>query len=167
VGQLVSTEGVVTALYTGSINRFTLSDGIGAGSGLWVQGSDAVAVGDQVTVEGAVANSNGLLRIEVTTVRVNTSNNALPAAVTLSTGALLSADYVGVLVQAVGSCDNADLGYGEWSIDDGTGSLRVDDLGFDFAAQVVDETYQVTAPLFYSYSNYKLVPRSAADVVAQ
>ena len=43
----------------------------------------------------------------------------------------------------------------------------VDDLGFDFAAQVVGETYQVTAPLFYSYSNYKLVPRSAADVVAQ
>ena len=62
---------------------------------------------------------------------------------------------------------NNTLGYGEWSIDDGTGSLRIDDLGYDFGSQTVGVSYQVTAPLFYSYSNYKLVPRSADDVVAQ
>jgi hypothetical protein len=167
VGQTVSTQGVVTGVYSGSTDRFTISDGTGAGSGLWIQGSDAVAVGDQVTVEGAVSDSNGLLKIEVSSVTVNSSGNAVPDALVLGTGALLSNDYVGVLVQTIGTCDNADLGYGEWSIDDGSGALRVDDLAYDFAAQAVGTSYQITAPLFYSYSNYKLVPRSAEDVVVQ
>ena len=157
----------MTGVYSGSTDRFTISDGTGAGSGLWVQGSDAVTVGDQVTVEGAVSDSNGLLKIEVSSVTVNSSGNALPEALVLGTGQLLSNDYVGVLVQTTGACDNADLGYGEWSIDDGSGALRVDDLAYDFAIQAVATTYQITAPLFYSYSNYKLVPRSADDVVVQ
>ncbi|MBT6432259.1 MAG: hypothetical protein HOK28_04155 [Deltaproteobacteria bacterium] len=167
VGQIVSTQGVVTGVYSGSTDRFSISDGTGASTGLWIQGSDAVSVGDQVTVEGSVADSNGLLRVEAVSVQINSSNNGLPAALTLGTGAVLSPEYVGVLVQVVGSCDESDLGYGEWSIDDGTGSLRVDDLGFDYSIQAVGSTYQITAPLFYSYSNYKLVPRSAADVVSQ
>jgi len=167
VGEAVTTEAVVTGVYSGSTNRFSVSDGTGAGSGLWVQGSDAVAVGEQVTIVGTVSDSNGLLKIELTTVRVNSSGNALPEPLVLGTGALLSDDYVGVLVQTSGSCDNADLGYGEWSIDDGSGALRIDDLGYDFAAQAVGISYQVTAPLFYSYSNYKLVPRSVDDVSVQ
>ncbi len=167
VGQTVSTQGIVTGVYSGSTDRFAISDGTGAGSGLWVQGSDAVIVGDQVTVEGVVSDSNGLLKIEVSSVTVNSSGNTLPDALVLGTGALLSGDYVGVLVQTTGTCDNADLGYGEWSIDDGTGALRVDDLAYDFADQAVGITYQITAPLFYSYSNYKLVPRAAEDVVTQ
>ena len=105
--------------------------------------------------------------IAVSSVAIESSGNALPEPLVLGTGALLTSDYVGVLVQTSGPCDNADLGYGEWSIDDGTGSLRIDDLGYDFGSQTVGVSYQVTAPLFYSYSNYKLVPRSADDVVAQ
>ena len=168
---MVSTQGVVTGVYSGSTDRFTISDGEGAGSGLWVQGSDAVAVGDLVTVEGSVSDTNGLLRIDVSSVRVDSSGNALPQPLVLGTGALLSSDYVGVLVRTSGNCDqvNADEpnDYGEWSIDDGTGSLRIDDLGFDFGGQTLGLSYEITAPLFYSYSNYKLVPRSAEDVVAQ
>ena len=173
VGQLVSTQGVVTGVYSGSTDRFSISDGTGAASGLWIVGSDAVSLGDLVTVEGTVSNSNGLLRIEVSSVRLDSSGNALPEPVVLGTGALLSNDYVGVLVRTAGTCDqvNADAAsgndYGEWSLDDGTGSIRVDDLGYDFALQMLGVSYQVTAPLFYSYSNYKLVPRSEADIEAQ
>ena len=158
---------MVTGVYSGSTDRFTISDGTGASSGLWIEGSDAVTLGDQVTVEGTVSDSNGLLKIAVSSVAIESSGNALPEPLVLGTGALLTSDYVGVLVQTSGACDNADLGYGEWSIDDGTGSLRIDDLGYDFGSQTVGVSYQVTAPLFYSYSNYKLVPRSADDVVAQ
>lgn len=171
VGQLVSTQGVVTGVYSGSTNRFSISDGTGAASGLWIVGSDAVSLGDLVTVEGTVSDSNGLLRIEVSSVRLDSSDNALPEPVVLGTGALLSNDYVGVLVRTTGTCDqvNADepSDYGEWSLDDGTGSIRVDDLGYEFASQILGVSYQVTAPLFYSYSNYKLVPRSADDFVTQ
>ena len=153
--------------------RTVLRASTGAGSGLWVQGSDAVSLGDLVTVEGSVSNTNGLLRVELSSVQIESSGNPLPEPVVVATGTLLGDDYVGVLVQTTGTCDqvNADAAsgndYGEWSIDDGTGSLRIDDLGYGFSAQTLGVTYQVTAPLFYSYSNYKLVPRSADDVVAQ
>jgi hypothetical protein len=64
--------------------------------------------------------------------------------------------------------DNADLGNGEWSMTDGTNSMRVDDLWdyyfFPESGQVLAE---VVGVLDYSFSNFKLQPRLARDVVEE
>ena len=129
VGEVVSTQGVVTGVYSGSTNRFTISDGTGAGSGLWIQGSDAVSLGDLVTVEGSVSNTNGLLRIELSSVQIDSSGNPLPEPVVVATGTLLGDDYVGVLVQTTGTCDqvNADAASGNDYGDVTTTTRRDDD----------------------------------------
>ncbi|HEY8375588.1 MAG TPA: hypothetical protein VIK91_03825 [Nannocystis sp.] len=75
--------------------------------------------------------------------------------------------YEGVLVRVedvtvATAADN----FGEWTIDAG---LHVDDLFFaaaDWPKPNPGDTFSsITAPLHYSFENYKLVPRTAADLV--
>ena len=62
--------------------------------------------------------------------------------------------------------DNADLGNGEWSVTDGTNSVHVDDIWdyyyFPESGQVLAG---VAGVMTYTYSNTKLEPRLARDVV--
>ena len=100
-GLTVTTSGIVTLLRTGS------NAGAGAASGFFMQEPDAsadadpntsegifvftssvptVAVGDAVTVTGTAVEFNGLTEISpVTNVTVNSTGNALPTPVTLTT----------------------------------------------------------------------------------
>ena len=94
--------------------------------------------------------------------------NDLPAAEVLGTAAADMEEWEGVLVQSTGSVSSPDLGNGEWGIDDGSGELRVDDRGWDHQATgevVINAQFQVTAPLHYSFGNYKLIPRGEGDVL--
>ena len=59
---------------------------------------------------------------------------------------------------------NADLGFGEWSLDDGSGPAMVDDQMYA-TSPVVGGNYTVTGPLNYSFSNYKVEPRDAEDFI--
>ncbi|RKY56300.1 MAG: hypothetical protein DRP89_01625, partial [Candidatus Neomarinimicrobiota bacterium] len=54
--------------------------------------------------------------------------------------------------------------YGEWTINDGTGSIRIDDLGYLYEP-VLAKTYEVTGPLYFSFYNFKIEPRDADDIV--
>ncbi|HEX8339068.1 MAG TPA: lamin tail domain-containing protein, partial [Pyrinomonadaceae bacterium] len=100
-GQTVTTSGVVTLLKTGS------NAGAGAASGFFLQAPDAgadadpntsegifvftssvptVAVGDAINVTGTVVEFNGMTEISpVSSVSVNSTGNALPTPVTLTT----------------------------------------------------------------------------------
>ena len=103
-GQTVSTSGIVTLLKTGA------NTGGGAANSFFIQTPDAgadadpntsqgllvftstvptVAVGDSVTVVGTVVEFNGMTEISpVTSVSVNSTGNALPTPVTLTTADL-------------------------------------------------------------------------------
>jgi DNA/RNA endonuclease YhcR with UshA esterase domain len=62
--------------------------------------------------------------------------------------------------------DNADLGNGEWSITDGTNSLRVDDIwDYYYFPESGQALAGVAGVMTYTYSNAKLEPRLARDVV--
>ena len=63
-----------------------------------------------------------------------------------------------------GNCDNNNLGNGEWSIDDGSGVARINDLMYNYSAMTGTD-YTVTGVLFYSFQNFKLEPRDANDVM--
>jgi hypothetical protein len=91
------------------------------------------------------------------------SGNDLFTSVELATGGFEEA-FESVLVTAEGECDNNDLGYGEWSIDDGSGPGRVDDKMYSYVP-VIGNTYAVEGPLDYAFGDFKIQPRDENDVV--
>ncbi|WP_306641918.1 lamin tail domain-containing protein [Sanyastnella coralliicola] len=162
-GTTVETNGIVTGVYA---SLYTVQDGTGANSGIWVEGT-GVALGDDVTVVGDVAESFDLTIIQNALVTINTSGNALPAAELLSTLAINDEQWEGVLVETTGLVDNGDLGFGEWSIDDASGPVRIDDVnGVAVTPTVVGDQYTVIGPLYYSFGAYKIAPRdNATDIL--
>ncbi|MEO0404508.1 MAG: lamin tail domain-containing protein, partial [Bacteroidota bacterium] len=148
-GETVVTNGVVTGVYAAS-NLFTIQDGSGAFSGIWVSGS-GVVIGDEVDVTGQVVESFDLTLIQSTMVSILTSGNALPAAEILTTVGINAEDWEGVLVSVLGNVDNGDVGFGEWSVNDGSGSALVDDLAYLFTPAPDGISFNVVGPLYYSF----------------
>ncbi|GEM_PF-2404071 len=165
-GQTVTTFGIVTGVYS---NGFFLEDQAGgAWSGLWVylNGADTLyEIGDSLIVEGGVTEYHGLTELSPDTIFLIKKNTTLPVPVVVNTGAANDESYEGVLLRVIGAtCTNPDLGYGEWEVNDGSGALRVDDMGVAYTPDS-GAMYNITAPLYYSYGNYKLEPRDSADIV--
>ncbi|MEA1874712.1 MAG: T9SS type A sorting domain-containing protein [Bacteroidota bacterium] len=162
VTEYVETTGIVTGVYDG---EFTMQNGTGEWSGIWVAGS-GVAMGDDVTVTGTVSENDNLTKILADNITVNTSGNALPAATVITTIEVSDEAYEGVLVEASGACTNADLGFGEWSFDDGSGDAVVDDYGLASPyVPTLTSNYTVTSPVIFSYGAFKLAVRQLSDIV--
>ncbi|WP_457565773.1 DUF5689 domain-containing protein, partial [Caldithrix abyssi] len=165
LGQVVTVEGVVTAV---SSRSFWIQDADSAWSGVNVFDADAVSqvqLGDRVRLTGVVDEYFGKTEIkDLSAFTILSQNEPLPNPISLPTGQVPQEKYEGVLVTVNNAtCTNPDLGYGEWEVDDGSGPCRVDDLIFQFAPEQ-GKMYIVTGVVEYSYSNYKIEPRSEADV---
>lgn len=52
--------------------------------------------------------------------------------------------------------------YGEFAV---TGNLRIDDMGVKWKAHLGDEFASITGPLYYGFGNFKIEPRTDADLV--
>jgi hypothetical protein len=161
-GDFLTTNGIVTAVYPAS-NLFTIQDGTGAFSGLWVEGS-SVAVGDDVTVSGMIIEWFSLTLLTNTTITVNSSGNALPAAELLTTLGANAEEWEGVLVSVTGDVVNGDLGNGEYSLNDASGEIRGDDLAYLATPLTPGDTYTMTGPVYYSFNTFKVEPRDAGDL---
>ena len=162
--QVVNTSGIVTGVF-GSL--VSVQDGSGAYSGIWMYGSEiSVQVGNEVIVNATVVENNGLTQLTSPSVEIISEVNDLPAAEVLTSGEISVEQWEGVLVRTSGVVDNEDLGSGEWSLDDESGSVLIDDLGYDaIGASLVSlgATFDVVGPLDYN-DNFKIQPRDAADI---
>ena len=163
---VVVTRGIVTGVYGGSVS---IQDGQGAYSGMWLFSPDVpVQVGDEIEVTGAVTEYFGKTQIANPTTTIIGVENELPSPEVLTTAEAGTEPWEGVLVRVNGAVTNDDEGNGEWSLSDGSGDLRVDDAGFDAidaGLVAAGNTLQVTGALDYSWSNYKVQPRTVADVL--
>ncbi len=161
-GQMITTSGIVTATFGPG---FFIQDGAGEWNGIYVYTSQAVSVGDDVTLTGEVAEYYDLTEIKnVSNITVNSSANPLPEPYLSGTWDVNDESLEGVLVRIESAiCTNPDLGYGEWELDDGSGPCRVDDLGIVYQAEL-GITYAVTGPLYYSFEDYKILPRDESDI---
>lgn len=165
-GDNVITHGVVTASYA---QYFTMQDGSGPWNGVWVRSTAAPALGDSMTVRGFVSESLtppelGNTLVVCTSIESTSPGAAVPAALVLSTAAAPVEGYEGVLVRVEGAdCTNADIGDGQWEVDDGSGPCRADDLGYAYAP-TLGTTYDITGPLMYADASFKIEPRDASDV---
>ena len=134
---------------------------------MWLYAPDVpVMVGDAIEATGAVVEYFGKTQIANPAVFITSQGNDLPAPEMLSTLDANAEAWEGVLIQVTGSVTNADLGYGEWALSDGSGDLAVDDAGYDaIDAGVVaaDNQLQVTGALDYSFGAFKVQLRDAMD----
>jgi predicted extracellular nuclease/plastocyanin len=165
-GVAVLTSGVVTGVYGG---RATIQDGTGAYSGIWIDGSNvALQVGDAVDVSATVAENFGLTQLTSPSVTINSQGNALPASEVLSTSAVSDEQWEGVLVQTSGVVESDALGNNEWSVNDASGAVVLDDAGFNAIAAgltTVGASVQVSGSVDYSFSEFKIQPRDVNDVL--
>jgi len=165
-GQSVTTTGIVTAV---APQGYFIQDGTALRSGIYIYDQDnSPAIGEEVTLTGTVDEYFELTEIvNVSSFTTNSSNNTLPDPTLLSTGDASNEDYEGMLVTVQNAtCSNTDIGFGEWQVNDGSGSLAVDDLIYLFSPDL-NIDYGVTGILTYSFSAYKIEPRSINDVEIQ
>lgn len=166
-GEVVKIRGIVTAAFENGF--FVQGDGEAAWNGIYVylpSGDSLPEVGDLVVVDGLVKEYYGLTELVEATYSRASSKNDLPEPVILSTAEISSEKWEGVLAQVndVRVVD-ADLGYGEWSIDDGTGSARVDDRGtYSFKPETGDTLPHVRGVVDFSHGFFKIQPRADEDL---
>ncbi len=178
LGQVVSVTGIVTVgggeFYSSSQEYAVIQDAGGAEwSGLILFDSDIAAFvrGDSVTVTGTVQEYYGLTEISyITMAQVHSGGHALPSPQTLSTGALSTSavpeEWEGVLVMIQDLTVVSDsLGFGEWSVTDGSGTCRIDDLGeYTYEPAVGGLIQSITGVCWYSFDDFKVEPRDDADI---
>ncbi|RKY35688.1 MAG: hypothetical protein DRP73_04510 [Candidatus Omnitrophota bacterium] len=171
VGDIVVTRGVVTGVMTNtSVNGFFLQEKPAEPwSGIFVYtyyDIPDVQRGDSIWITAEVAEYYGLTELKnIVEIVVISYNVPLPDPILVPTGEASQEKYEGVLLMVNDAiCTDDSLGYGEWMVVDGSGPLRVDDLGFSFHP-TLNNPYRVTGPLYYSYGDYKLEPRDAGDIV--
>lgn len=167
IEQIVTVQAIVTA--TGEYGYF-VQDGEGPWNGVFVYDQlYTPSVGDNVIIQAEVAeyfDNTELLNLSY--FETVSSGNDLPAASQQPTGFIgaTGEPYEGCLVRIYNAqCTTPDAEYGEAFFDDGSGECKVNDLLYiPEPAWVQDEYYTITGPLNYSYEEYKIEPRSAADV---
>ena len=166
VGQVVTTQGIVTAVL---YNGYWVEDAAGGPwSGLWVYNSSAPSLGDLVRLTGDVVEYSGLTELtNLSEYAVVTSGNPLPNPVVLSTAAVSDEQYESVLVRVENvTVTNPDLGYGEWSVSDGSGDVVIDDKGsYTYVPAGGDTLTAIIGPLDYGYGAFKIQPRDDNDIV--
>ena len=168
VGNVVSTYGIVTGVigFGADVDRFFIQDGNGPWNGIYVyDNTHTVALGDSVMVTGTVSEYFGLTELSsVTNVTIINSGNAQPTPVVINTGDAAQEQYECVLVQVTDAlCNNADAGFGQFIVNDGSGDRLIDDQIYQHTA-TLNDVYAITGVTFLSFGEVKIYPRIAADI---
>ncbi|MFB6252381.1 MAG: 5'-nucleotidase C-terminal domain-containing protein [Halobellus sp.] len=171
-GTNVTTSGTVTAVAN---EGYYIQNGTGAYSGVYVYtGSQpSVTPGDVVEVSAPVTEYYNLTELDASAGGASTTvtgTTAPPTPVTLDTGSVGQERYEGVLVTVPSATVTQPPGqYGEWAVDDGSGSIAVDDVTTG-ASATPNETgatvESLTGPVFYSFGTFKLQPTSIGRITS-
>jgi predicted extracellular nuclease/endonuclease I len=173
-GQEVIVEGIVTANNYAGSRYFISSPEGGAWNGIYVYDSNNnPELGDMVSFRATVDEYWGWTELKtVTDFQVLSQGNTLPQPTVITTAELASNEaYEGVLVTIENVTVTATVAeniYGEWYVTDGSGYAQIDDncYALDPAALLGDTFTSITGVVDYSFSNFGLNPRDAADIVA-
>lgn len=159
----VLTGGIVTAIHS---TGFFVQSGTGPWSGIFVFTTTAApSRGDSVTFSATVEEYFGMTQLKNVSnfTGVNSGNTVLPTVVTTAQAG--SEAYEGVLVKVeFATCSNASAGFGEWTVSNSPTSINIDDMIFAFTP-TQGAAYDITGPVYYSFSTYKILPRDANDIV--
>ena len=169
--QVVTTSGVVTGNYG---DFYFLQHGAGQWNGLYVyDGGRNPQVGDSIVLTGTITEYYELTELKSITAYTLVERNKtlpLPALVTTATiasGSATAEAYEGVLVTVQNAtCTSESIGYGMWTVDDGSGECVVHNSFIYEYAPELNAMYNITGPLNYDFSEFKIEIRSSNDVSA-
>jgi hypothetical protein len=164
LGNNVTTIGVVIGIRP---NGFYIQDDPGAWNGIMIfTTSYTVALGEEVMVSGQVAEFNNCTQIQnLTALTVLNTGVALPAVTVISTQDVNTEPYEGVLIRVQNAtCTNANAGFGMFEVNDGSGAALVDDDMYNYGSQAINDVFNITGIGHFSFSEFKILPRNAADV---
>ena len=163
MGQQINTGGIVT--YVRADNTYYLQSGEGEWSGIYVYDTlSNVTEGDSITISCEVDEYFNLTELKnVNNLVIVSSGNTFSSNLVSSLQAA-SEEYEGCLVTVnTATCTNDNAGFGEWIINDGSGPCNVDDFFFPFTP-TLNNIYNVTGLIDYSFSNFKILPRDIDDI---
>jgi hypothetical protein len=175
VGETVVTSGIVHAVkYDGT---FWIQEAEAEWSGVYVFESGlGVSVGDEVQVEGVVAEYSGLTEIgSVSDHTILTTGNALFNPLDIVTTTLSAEDscaypgepYEGVLVRVTDvQCTALGL-YGQWYVNENAKAeaCEVDDDLYNLYTPVVGQNFDyIIGMVDYSYGQFEILPRDEFDI---
>jgi hypothetical protein len=164
VGTTVTTSGIVTGIRPG--DGYFIQDGSGPWNGIYVYATTNVPnPGDLVRITANVSEYFGMTQLStISSVEVLSTGNPLPDFTIITSAQVNTEAYEAVLVRVENAvCTNANAGFGMWEINNGTGPAKVDDDIFSFTP-TLGTAYNVHGPVFYSFSEFKILPRFSADV---
>ncbi len=176
-GQTVTISGIVTAEpYAYDNKYFFVQDKNEPWSGICVYAGAPddllISEGDSVTITGTVQEAYGLTRLSNPTSIVIEKEGAFgikPIDVTanmINTGSPTAESFESVLVRVKNvNVANPDEGFGEWSVSDETGTVMIDNGDYYFWPEEYVDIISITGPLNYDYSNFKIAPRLAYDII--
>ena len=123
-----------------------------------------LAEGDSVIFEAEVVEYYELTELkDLVNLQVISSGNIIVPNF-CNTAAAGSEEFEGCFVEVSNAiCNNDNAGFGEWIVNDGSGDLIIDDLFYAFTP-VLNQSYNVTGVVTFSYGNFKLLPRNGSDV---
>ncbi|MGY6562254.1 MAG: T9SS type A sorting domain-containing protein [Luteibaculaceae bacterium] len=171
-GQQVITQGVVTAVVPNPTNPtanggFYIQDAPGAWNGIYVfNPNHTLSVGNEVVVTATVEERFGNTQLAfVSNIEVLEENVALPASTVITTlQASTEEQWEGVLVTVLNAeCVNASAPNGLWFVNDGSGVLQIGN-SMHVATRQNQVFYNITGPILYEFSNFRLHPRGATDI---
>ena len=163
MGQQVNTGGIVN--YVRMDGSYYLKSGDGPWSGIYVYDTlSTVLKGDSITLTASVDEYYELTELKnISNLSIISSGNTFSSNVVSSLQAA-SEEYEGCLVTInTATCTNDNAGFGEWIINDGSGPCNVDDFFFPFTP-TLNNIYNVTGLVDYSFSNFKILPRDIDDI---
>ncbi|MBI5805030.1 Ig-like domain-containing protein [candidate division TA06 bacterium] len=170
---IVTIEGIVTSQLLTKMSTdksFCIQDEYGPWNGIWVYDPGvSFSVGNRIRLTGQVQEYYERTTIgNIQSFEMLDSYVPLPAPdSTNTTGAVDVEAYEGVLVRVrnvgVTAAPNT---YGEWTASDGSGNCWFDDAsGYSYDAKVGDSLKSITGVMDYTFSSFKIQPRSDDDII--
>lgn len=164
-GQVVSTTGVVTANFG---KDYFIQDGYGEWNGLFIYESGRnPSIGDSIVITGKISEYYGKTEMsDITDYYFISSNNALPKPLPVKTGNVEEADE-SVLVKVNNAlCTDANYkpNHYMWTVNDGTGELRIHNTDIFEYKPVEGSYYNITGPMNYDFDEWKIELRFESDV---
>jgi len=163
-GQGVITGGIVTAVGAGGY-FIQNSNTAGPWNGIFVfNNTNNPAIGDSVVFAANVVEYFNMTQLSgVSSFTIISSGNPV-SVFNISTAQVNTEAYEGVLVKVENAtCTDSNSGFGQFIVNDGSGAALISPTIYEYNA-LLNAIYNITGVVFYNFSEYKIMPRSAADV---
>ena len=172
--QRVSITGVLSREPFGSFyqDNFFIQDDTGMYSGIMVKYITQVEIDDSIKLTGTVADGHrGVTTlIDISDFEIYGKAVDKIEPVIVNTGQIANNGedaeaYESVLIKTSGVCNNDNLGWHEWSVDDGSGTARIYHPYINDFVPIHGKEYEITGIQYFRNNNFKMRIINRYDIV--